>query len=314
MVIVPHMAGYDPDAQSIFDGLWRFARNHPSHIDSRLMDWKVPDGNGNDSAFDGDCDMAYGLLLAHTQWGSGGAIDYSAAAQQLLAGILASTIGPNSHLPLLGDWVDATGGSKFNEWSPRTSDFMPGHFRAFRRFTGDSVWDQVVAACQRYIGELQRDYSPGTGLLPDFAQSSGAGGTARPVSLPFLESDTDDDYNYNAGRDPWRIGTDALLSGDGTSTSETRKIAQWIAASTGGNPQSIRSGYHLDGTPLPDSNYFSTFFAAPFGVAAMTDSNLQSWLNAVYDAVIASDQDYYEDSVALLCALVLTGNFWDPTI
>jgi hypothetical protein len=257
--------------------------------------------------------MAYGLLLAHTQWGSGGAIDYSAAGQQLLAAILASTIGPNSRLPLLGDWVNP-GGSPQNEWSPRTSDFMLGHFRAFRRFTGDSVWDQVLSACQGVVGSLQQNYSASTGLLPDFAQLTGPSHTPQPASPGFLEGNNDGNYDYNAGRDPWRIGTDALLSGDGTSLSQTRKIAQWIAGSTSGNPQNIRSGYHLDGTPLPDSNYFSTFFAAPFGVAAMTVGNLQGFLNAVYDAVIASDQNYYEDSVALLCSLVLTGNFWDPTI
>jgi endo-1,4-beta-D-glucanase Y len=307
MIILPHTAGYDPDAQTIFDGLWHFARNHPSGIDSRLMDWKVPGGGDPDSAFDGDCDMAYGLLLAHAQWGSGGATDYAGAAGQLLAGILASTIGPNSRLPLLGDWVNPSQ-SPHNEWSPRTSDFMPGHFRAFRRFTGDAVWDQVVAACQQYIGALQ---NPNTGLLPDFAQSSGSGNPPRPADEGFLERN-DGQYFYNAGRDPWRIGTDALLNSDATSLNQARKIAQWIFGSTGGNPQNIRSGYELNGNPLSGSNYFSTFFAAPFGVAAMTDSTLQSFLNDVYDAVISSDQGYYEDSVALLCSLVLTGNFWEP--
>jgi endo-1,4-beta-D-glucanase Y len=312
MIIVPLFAGYDPDAQTIFDGLWRFARNHPSSIDSRLMDWKVPGGDGNDSAFDGDCDMAYGLLLANAQWGSGGATDYSAAANQLLAGILASTIGPNSRLPLLGDWVPPFGAPKYTEWTPRTSDFMPGHFRAFRRFTGDPVWDQVVGACQGVVSTLQQNNSPGTGLLPDFVQFDGS--TPRPASPGFLEGPNDGNYNYNAGRDPWRLGTDALLSGDGTSLAQTRKISQWIAGSTGGNPQALKSGYQLDGTPLSGSNYFSTFFAAPFGVAAMTDSGQQSWLNAIYDAVINSNEGYYEDSVALICSLVLSGNFWDPTV
>jgi hypothetical protein len=59
MMIVPIMAGHDPDAQIIFDGLWAFARAHPSEIDPRLMDWIVPDPAGNDSAFD-DADIAFG--------------------------------------------------------------------------------------------------------------------------------------------------------------------------------------------------------------------------------------------------------------
>ena len=41
------------------------------------MGWEVPpdEPGGTDSAFDGDCDIAYALLLADAQWGSAGAID-----------------------------------------------------------------------------------------------------------------------------------------------------------------------------------------------------------------------------------------------
>ena len=148
MVVVPHLAGHDPDAQTIFDGLWRFCRDHPSAIDPRLMNWHVPpDPNGNASAFDGDCDVAYGLLLAGAQWGTSADIDYAAAARQVLASILASTIGPRSHLPMLGDWVDPDG-PLYNQNTPRTSDFMPGHFRAFGRATSNPVWQVTTTSSQ----------------------------------------------------------------------------------------------------------------------------------------------------------------------
>ena len=52
---------------------------------------------------------------------------------------------------------------------------------------------------------------------------------------------------------------------------------------------------------------------AAFGVAAMTDPTQQVWLNAVYDTIAGLREDYYEDSLALLALLVMTGNFWDPT-
>ncbi|MCQ3980590.1 MAG: hypothetical protein DPW09_44850, partial [Anaerolineae bacterium] len=65
-------------------------------------------------------------------------------------------------------------------------------------------------------------------------------------------------------------------------------------------------------TPL--ANYFTTFFAAPLGVAAMTVPTQQTWLNAIYDAVHNTQEDYYEDSVTLLCLLVMTGNYWDPSL
>jgi endo-1,4-beta-D-glucanase Y len=169
MVIVALMAGYDPQAQVIFDGLWRFARANPSGIDSRLMTWHVPIGaSGNDSAFDGDADIAYALLLADKQWGSDGAIDYQAEAAQVITAILESTIGPTSRLPMLGDWVNPNGGT-YHQYTPRSSDFMPAHFRAYGRATHNLVWTEVISNSQAVITSLQANYSPTTGLLPDFS-------------------------------------------------------------------------------------------------------------------------------------------------
>ncbi len=41
MLIAVHLAGADPAAQTIFDGLWELSLDHPSSIDPRLMDWHV---------------------------------------------------------------------------------------------------------------------------------------------------------------------------------------------------------------------------------------------------------------------------------
>lgn len=318
MVIVALLAGADAEAQTVFDGLWEFARDHRSTIEPRLMDWQVPadeaaqPGDDN-SAFDGDSDIAYALLLADRQWGSGGRIDYRAEALRVLAGMLAATVGPQSRLPLLGDWVDPAG-AEYNQRTVRSSDFMPAHFRAFARATGNPAWNEVAAAVQQATGALQSNFSPQTGLLPDFlVPTSAADPAPKPAPPNFLEGERDGDYSYNAGRDPWRIATDALLSGDPVSLAQARRISHWAEAATGGDPTKIRAGYRLDGTPRPDSDFFSTFFAAPLAVAAMLDPAQQTWLDRVYDAVRGEVQGYYEDSVTLLCLLVLTGNYWDPT-
>lgn len=320
MIIVALMGGHDPDAQRIFDGLLEFRKDHPSSIDARLMDWSVPadesdDGasTGNDSAFDGDADMAYGLLLAEAQWGNLGRFDYAAERNAVLAGILARTIGPSSRLPMLGDWVSPNG-STYNQWTPRTSDFMTGHFRAFARATGEAAWTQVVAAVQAGIASLQSGYSPTTGLLPDFARPvSSTDRRLRPAGANFLEGANDGQYYYNAGRDPWRIALDALHFGDSASRVAAQKMSVWIRSATSGVPANIKAGYALNGTPLSGSNYFTTFFAAPFGVAAMLDTGGQAWLNAVYEAVRTSNEGYYEDSLSLLSLLVMGGHWWDPT-
>jgi hypothetical protein len=69
----------------------------------------------------------------------------------------------------------------------------------------------------------------------------------------------------------------------------------------------------LNGTAIHPNWAYTSLFAAPIGVAAMTKSTQQSWLNAIYDSVVASREDYYEDSVALISLLIMTGNHWDTT-
>jgi endo-1,4-beta-D-glucanase Y len=312
MVIVPLMAGYDPEAQIIFDGLWQFARAHPSEVDDRLMDWNVPDTEtGNDSAFDGDADMAYGLLLADSQWGSQGGINYKSDAETLIAGILESTIGPDSRLPMLGDWTDPAG-EDYNQYTPRSSDFMLVNFRAYRKATNNPVWDEVATRSLDVMTSIQQNISQTTGLMPDFIVMTGADHTPKPAPADFLEGPDDGHYSYNAGRVPWRVGSDVLLNNVSASRAIVQKLSLWAEATAQGDPANIRAGYDLAGKPLPDSDYFTTFFVAPLGVAAMTNPDQQNWLNAVYDSVYNQHEDYYEDSVTLLCLLVMTGNFWTP--
>ncbi len=311
MIVTALMAGHDPEAQKIFDGLWRFAREHPSCNNPALMAWQVPPGKDDpDSAFDGDADMAYALILAQAQWGSGADGSYSDAAGTLLSAILASTIGPDSRLPMLGDWVEPDD-RKYHQYTPRPSDFMPAHFRAFARFTGDESWNVVLREVQQLVTDLQDEFSTETGLLPDFVSQKDD--LYKPAAHDFLEGPHDDCYSYNSCRVPWRLGTDAVVNGDPTSIEHVRKISVWIEGSTGGNPGAICQGYKLDGQPLKDSDCFTTLFAAPFGVAAMANPDQQTWLNTVYDKVRAKHEDYFEDSVNLLAMLVMTGNYWDPT-
>jgi endoglucanase len=310
MMIAAWMAGHDPEAQAIFDGLWRFARLHPSPNDSRLMNREVPavtDRAG--SSFEGDADIAYALLLADAQWGSSGGIDYRGDAETLLDGILASTIGPQSHLPTLGDWV-GFGGATYNQYTPRSSDLMIDHFRAFAAATRDPQWAQAVTASQAVIRAMQASHSQETGLLPGFIIDAGSSPAQAPAG--FLEGAADGHCGRDAARVPWRVGFDALVSGDRTSAAQARKIAQWAAEATAGDPSAFRSGYALDGTPLPGSDDFSISFVAPLGVAAMTDPAGTAWLDAIYESVRATHEDCYEDSVTLLSMLAMSGNAWPP--
>lgn len=309
MLILSHLDGYDPDAQAIFDGLFRYSRANPSESNSNLMDWAQPDPSGNSSAFDGDADIAYALLVADAQWGSDGDVNYLQEAITIINAMYESTIGPQSHLPMLGDWVNPNGG-QHNQWTTRTSDFMYGHFRAFEAATQTGVWNEVITATQDVMTKLQQQ--SGTGLVPDFVIVDPVTGSVSPAPSGFLEVN-DQHYWYNAGRVPWRLGTDAVLSGDAVSMAQAQMLSEFFQQSSGGDPTQILGGYALDGTPL--NNWSDPFFRAAVGVSAMTgtDAADQAWMNTVFDSVATTHSNYYADSVSMLSMLVMSGNYIDPS-
>ena len=309
MVVVALMAGHDPAARERFDGLARYALGHPSRVDGRLVAWaqdaRCRDVEGGDSATDGDLDAAYGLLLAHAQWGSGGALDYLGAARRMLAGILAEDVHPGTDLTLLGDWT-ARGAPR--HWhASRPSDWMLGHFAAFAAATGDARWTAVRAAHLRVIRRLQGR----TGLLPDFVRTRGR---VRPAGPGFLEGRDDGRYSWNACRTPWRIGTDAAAGGDPRSRAAAARMSRWARRRTGGRPARIRAGYTLGGRPLV--SYGSMAFTAPFLVAAMSERGAAArhWRDRLWRAVAAAPAEgYYPDSIRLQSLLVASGNWWTPS-
>jgi endoglucanase len=319
MVIVALMAGHDPEAQTVFDQLFHYARRHRSDFDRALMAWAqnehCQDIEGRDSATDGDLDIAYGLMLADAQWGSKGAIDYRKEAALTLAAITKLTIDPATGLTLLGDWVAPDGDYAH---ATRTSDWMIDHFRAFATIdaTGGepATWNRAVDAHLDLALKLQEGFAPKTGLLPDFVTDTTE--APKPAPPKYFEAETDGDFAWNACRTPWRLGTDALVSGDRRAITAVRRMTQWIRAATGDDPAVIGESYKLDGTVLDPA--MSMAFAAPFAVAAMSASpetpGAQAWLDALWKQMVATaPQDYYADSIKLQAMITMGGGWWSPT-
>ena len=315
MLLAALMAGHDPDARAIFDGMFTFFREHPSIYTPALMAWyqkkTCGSAEGGDSATDGDLDIAYALLLADRQWGSCGPIDYAAEAAALLAGIESGEVDASGSYLRLGDWT-APGEPQYYQ-ATRSSDFMPGHLRAFAAASGDAVWTDVLDHTYTVVDGLQTTYSPTTGLLPDFIADPL--GSPAPVAPSFLEGANDGAYDYNACRDPWRLGTDFLMSGDARARTAVQRMTTWIRAATADEPEQIKAGYQLNGALSAEADYRSMAFVAPFGVGAMADAANQAWLNDVWDLVVATPLDaeaYYENTLKLLGMVVMSGNWWSP--
>jgi len=212
MVIVVLMAGYDSSAKSTFDNLYRYYKSHPSNRGSHLMAWAQ---NTKDkdldktSATDGDMDIAYSLLLANTQWGSDGTINYLQEAINMIADIMEYEINHKTWSVLLSNAIEYDSKDYFDT---RSSDFMPANFKAFSAATGDNRWNKVIYNGYKLFKYMQDEYSPDAGLVPDFIVHLNK--TPKPAPRHYLESAYDGYYNYNACRVPWRIGTDYLLTGD----------------------------------------------------------------------------------------------------
>lgn len=313
MIITALMAGYDPSAQKIYDGLYKYYKLHPSKKSSYLMAWaqtkNFTDIDGT-SATDGDMDIAYSLLLANAQWGSNGNINYFKEAQLMIAAIKKFEINHETFSVLLSDAVEP---ESEDYYDTRSSDFMPAHFKSFAKAINDNFWNKVVDKNYALFKFLQNEYSPDAGLVPDFIEHiKRKPGAARPH---YLESKYDGAYNYNACRVPWRIATDFIMNGDKRSKEFIEKINKWIRETTQNNPDNISAGYTLGGDDIKNRYYEAMSFIASFTVAAMIDTTNQQWLNKLWNYVLSfnTDQfDYYDNTIKMISMIILSGNYWAP--
>jgi endo-1,4-beta-D-glucanase Y len=315
MLITALMAGADPDAQGTFDSLYRYVLAHPSKPDSLLMAWSQLFDNRNKdqtSATDGDMDIAYSLLLADAQWGSAGKYNYLEAARNMINSIMQYEINQQTFSVLLSDAVEYDSEDYFDT---RSSDFMPHHFKSFQDATGDAKWKKAVDNNYALFFRMQDHFSPDAGLIPDFITH--VNDNPRPAKPKYLESRYDGFYNYNACRVPWRIATDYLLTGDKRSYEIVSRINKWIRKTSSDNPDNISAGYSLGGDDIRSRNYEALSFIGPFAVSAMVDPANQRWLNAIWDYLVQfklQDFDYYDNSLKMICMLVVSGNYWSPGI
>lgn len=304
MIITVLMAGHDSQAQTIYNGLFKTARAYKSSINPALMGWVVADhvnAQGNfSSATDGDLDIAYSLILAHHQWGSGGTINYLQEAKNMINAIKSSNVTTNNRLNL-GDWDSK---SALNS---RPSDWMFSHLRAFYDVTGDNTWNNVINTLYTTYSQVSNSYASSTGLISDFIVDN----PAKPAPEWFLnEFKETNQYYYNAARVPLRVVMDYAFYGETRAKTIADKISGWIKGKTGGSPSAITAGYTLSGNAL--NSYSSAVFTSPFISAATANSSHQSWVNAGWDYMKNAKSSYFSDTYNLMNMLFVSGNWWKP--
>ena len=280
-----------------------------------LMAWRQWDNgkriyaSGNDlsSASDGDIDIAYALLLADRQWGSSGAYDYKAAALNIIRDIYKYEVNKTSHTIQYGDWVKWEKHTSRNYTGTRSSDFIMAELRAFAAADTSHNWAKVVSGTYSAVKSMRCRYSKSTGLLPDFMYRKS--GKFYPAKAYSKESALDGGYGYNACRDPWRIGTDYLISGSSSARAEMAVLNKWIIKKTSGDSSKIVAGYKLSGKKA--ANYSDLCFTAPFMVSAVCGTgSSQKWADELWNSVAAKGMtNYYNDTLKMLC-MITAGDNW----
>lgn len=300
----------DDDAREIFDGLYRFVKDHPSNASDDLMSWEVlGDGEGGEqdksssTATDGDIDIAYGLLLAHSHWGSSGDIDYLDAALRVIDALPGHNVGEDTKRTTLGSWDNE------KRYRTRPSDWMTGEFNAFAEATGDAYWDEVVHTTYSVAETMIESYSLRTGLIPDFVVDE----DPQPAEPNFLEFDYDGEYYNNSCRVPLRIMTDVRHHESEFAIEWMMRLAHWVHEKTDGDPSKIVGGYYIaDGEEIREKQFPA--FTAPFVAAATISADYQDFVDEGWDIISVWRTNYYNDSINLLSMMQISGSWWKPEL
>jgi endoglucanase len=310
MLLTVIMAGHDPQARDIFDGLLKTVRARhaygiPGETGRNLMEWRLSASGGSAgegwNAMDADLDIAMALLMADRQWGSTGTWNYRQEALDTIAAMTSWNMKQDGTTKGLG-----------TPHVSRTSDYMITHFRAFKRATGDALWDRAIDRAYSLVDRMQTVFSPGCGLMPDFIIRTD---TAAPIPSPGGWGDGVDTEGYyfaNAQRNPWRWGTDFVTSGDARWQSVCTKLVSFIERTTGGNPAAMAIGYHLDGSSM-GTPWIPKSLIGPMTCGAMVDARFQGFLDALWNWNSANfTTDYYDSELQLIPLIVASGNWWNP--
>lgn len=286
-----------------FDALHRYYQHFSN--EHGLMHWKV---SGFDTvveanaATDADLDVAVALLVAHRRWGEPAGDDsYLTAALTLANAIRQYEFDAAGYLKPGDAWDTAK----------NPSYVSPVAFELFRQLdvANAAFW---TSAIDRHYGLLAAAAHPTTGLVPNWSDTTGA--PANPLN-GYANWDA---FGFDAIRVPWRAAWAHAWFGHlpehTRAATVARGICAFIATATGGDATQIKAEYRLDGTDLGVAA--GPGIVGAYSAACMVDPTQSAILDATYGAMksqlAAYDVTYYQTSLQLLEALLLSGKMPNP--
>jgi hypothetical protein len=262
--------------------LWQFVRHYRSEAKyCSLMGWSwkgtsscnAADASGtDDSAFDGDVDIAIGLVFAALQWPN----DFTDIAVSWLKGMeceINTKYGDGFNYPTNGDsWDKSLCTANKCDYGPATVNstyvdyFPPGYFRVF----GDFLAAKLGSTAQAGNGQTYHDFWYKTAetvweLVERCYDQSGVHpglmGNMGNIKAPCSANPGGGPYEW--GRSLWRLAIDAAWVGQDTSLPENKANSSphygpksRIQAKMD-NIQDFYTNFYKNNPPEPNANRFS---------------------------------------------------------
>jgi endoglucanase len=204
------------DDRDTFDKAWKWTKDNMQR-DDKLLSWRFgekPDGSfgiqddrgGQNTASDGDVDIAYALIMASNRWKED---DYLYDAKTMIDSIWEKeVVDINGELLLASNDIERN-----NQESilVNPSYFAPYAYRVFAKVDPTRDWNGLVDGSYSLLfaaTDSALDTQTSAGLTPNWVRVDRATGQVSP------EPTLDANYGYDAFRTPWRLTLDYRYNKD----------------------------------------------------------------------------------------------------
>ena len=313
-----------------FDGLYAYWQRFDNN---NLMNWRTFDcGNNseNGSASDADVDAAMGLIIADIQFGG-----YAAAATSIISSIRTVEMLSCNGRDLLDPGSDGGFGSC---GCMNPSYFAPAYYRAFASYdaAGAALWNKAVTDAYATLGAIQNQQS---GLVPAWSSDNSA--TAQNCNFQVAGGGNQNEYQSDAARVPWRIATDLVWASSQPARAFLNPMLSWVNGDNrlthvvdrfqlGGSALPAfdpngggQNNQPLDNATLDATGRRSTIAMGAFATAGIVgdQAQLDSLVGAWTSLYRAGDDlgaggivqpHAFNNSLALLYGMLVTGTMWNP--
>lgn len=257
------------DDRETFDLAWKWTRENLDRPDDELFSWlwgKRPDGsygiltnqNGQNTATDGDSDIALALVFAANRWQDDAYLDQ---ANKIISDIWEKEVVLINGKPVLA-------ANNLEKQSPdrtivNVSYFSPYAYRIFAQVDKKAGhdWSALVANSYDVIDqtlEAPLDKGKSAGLPPDWVDLDKRTGALRPVREASLTTD----YGYDAMRTPWRLALDYAWFQEPRAKASLEKMR--FLSTEWQKDQTLASVYSHDGQVI-DANESPAIYGGDIG-------------------------------------------------